>query len=68
VHAGNTYIKGTVYESMDPSAGVTPGVRVALGGADGVNIWEQVKTDEYGQYTFTLSSPGQPGRTGTWYV
>ncbi len=67
-HAGNTYIKGSVYASSDPSSGKVPGQPMALGGADGSSVWVTVKTDDGGEYTFTLSAPGGGAKVGTFYV
>lgn len=69
-HSGLTYIKGTVYlNRLDPSQRYV-GAIVALGPPDGSVIYERVKTDDYGEYTFVLSQPGQarPGTWGLWLV
>ena len=67
-HSGETYIKGVVYcNKYDTGCGV-PGVRVAMGAADGVTIYDQVTTFDDGTYSFTLSTAGQPAKKGTYYI
>lgn len=65
-HAGNTYLKGTVYLSKTDATQVYVGAIVALGPPDGSIIYDQQKTGGDGQYTFTLSSGSDPGRVGNW--
>ena len=69
-HAGNTYIKGTVYlDKNDPNSRYA-GAIVALGPPNGSTIYVTVQSDDYGQYTFTLGGPGEahPGTWGVWLV
>jgi hypothetical protein len=67
-HSGGTYIKARVYgDKNNPDSGME-GMRVALGGPDGIGIWDKVTTTWDGTYTFVLSPDGAPGRVGTWYV
>jgi len=70
VHAGNTYLKGTVYLNKDGSSRYV-GAIVALGPPDGSRLYvDPEKTNENGEYTFTLSENGQahPGTWGIWLV
>ena len=67
-HAGNQYIKGRVYDSKDPTANGVPGLKMALGGADGNNAYVTTPNEGDGFYTFTLSTPGAPAKAGTYYV
>jgi hypothetical protein len=69
-HSGQTYIKGTVYLDKNDPSNVYVGAIVALGPPDGSTIYDTVKSDQYGQYTFTLGLPGQahPGTWGVWLV
>ncbi len=67
-HAGNTYLKGTVYLDRNDSSQRYAGAIVALGPPDGSTIYTVVKADDYGEYTFTLSAAGQPPSSGTWAI
>lgn len=61
-HSGITFLKGTVYlDKNDPSQRYA-GAIVALGPPDGSTIYDKVKTDGMGEYTFVVSNPGEPGR------
>jgi len=66
-HSGGTFIKARVYGNVnDPNSGVE-GIKVALGGADGVNQYIPAVTTTWdGTYTFVLQETGS--RPGTWYV
>ncbi len=64
-HSGMTYLKGSVYNDRNDPNNKYVGAIVALGPPDGSTIWDHVKTDANGEYTFVLSNPGQP-RPGTW--
>jgi hypothetical protein len=64
-HSGLTYIKGTVYLDRNDSGQRYVGAIVALGAADGSTIYDMIKTNDNGEYSFILSEPGQ-GRQGTW--
>lgn len=67
-HAGQSYIKGTVYgDKNDPGSGM-PGMKVVLGGAGGDKYDGPNTTDDYGDYTFILSLEGQGARPGTYYT
>ncbi len=68
VHAGNQYIKGKVYDSSDPSANGVPGLKVAMGGADGSNPYVTIKNEDDGFYTFTLTTAGSGAQAGTYYI
>ncbi len=66
-HSGLTFIKGTVYlDKNDPNSKYV-GAVVALGPPDGGTVYEMIKTDDYGEYTFVLSGQGQ-ARPGSWAV
>lgn len=64
-HSGMTYLKGTVYQDRNDPNSRYVGAIVALGPSDGSTIYDVVKTNDYGEYTFILSEQGQP-RPGTW--
>ena len=65
VHSGLTFLKGTVYlDRNDPNQRYV-GAIVAMGAPDGSTIYQMIKTDDMGEYTFILSDTGQ-GRQGTW--
>ncbi len=66
VHSGDTYIKGAVYDNRDDPNSKTPGIRVALGPADGNTVWADVKTDDMGEYTFIIQTGS--AKKGTYYV
>jgi hypothetical protein len=69
-HAGQTYIKGTVYlDKNDPNQRYV-GAIVALGPPDASTIYARVQTDGVGEYTFNLGGPGEahPGNWGVWLV
>ncbi len=70
VHAGNAYIKGTVYNDKNDPGNVYAGALVALGDSNGASIWVgPIKSDDIGQYTFTLNSNGAaPGNYWVWLV
>lgn len=67
-HAGNQYIKGKVYDSINSDAGGLSGQMIALGGADGNNPWVTVRNEDDGVYTFTIKGVGEPAAPGTYYV
>lgn len=64
-HSGLTFLKGTVYNDKNDPNNRYAGAIVALGPPDGSTIYDVIKTDSYGEYTFVLSDPGQ-ARPGTW--
>ncbi len=69
-HSGMTFLKGTVYlDKNDPNSRYI-GAIVALGPPDGSTIYDVVKTDGMGEYTFVLSEQGvaKPGNWGIWLV
>lgn len=71
-HAGNTYIKGTVYlDKNDPNSRYS-GAIVALGPPDGSTVYATYKTGYDGVYAFILSAPTDPagavGYFGVWLV
>lgn len=70
VHSGNAYIKGTVYNDKNDPGNVYVGALVALGDSNGSSIWVgPIKSDDIGQYTFTLNSNGAaPGNYWVWLV
>jgi hypothetical protein len=65
-----TFLKGTVYNNKNDPGNRYAGAIVALGPPDGSTVYEVVKSDDLGQYTFILSTPGQarPGSWGIWLV
>lgn len=67
VHAGLTFIKGTVYLNKNDSNSKYVGAIVALGPSDGSLVWTNVLTDIYGQYTFVLGGEGE-GVKGNYWV
>ena len=69
-HSGISFLKGTVYlDKNDPNSKYV-GAIVALGPTNGSTIYDVVKTDGYGEYTFVLAPEGQskPGTWGIWLV
>lgn len=64
-HAGNAYIKGSVCNDRNCHSKLS-GIRVVLSDAPYGTIYDRVKTDALGDYTFTLSGNGP--RPGTFYV
>lgn len=69
-HAGQYYIKGSVYaDKNDPGSGM-PGVLVAIGGSGGDQFQPANTTDGNGDYTYILSLPPDPGSQDgkTYYV
>jgi hypothetical protein len=69
-HAGQTYIKGTVYlDKNNPSARYSRAI-VDLGPPDGSTVYATVLTDDTGSYTFVLGDMGvaNPGFWGVWLV
>ena len=69
-HSGMTFLKGTVYTNRNDPNSKYVGAIVALGPADGSTIYDVVKTNDYGEYTFVLGAEGQakPGTWGIWLV
>jgi len=69
-HAGQTYIKGTVYLDKNNPSSRYVGAIVALGSPDGSQIYDIVKADDYGEYTFILGGMGEahPGTWGVWLI
>ncbi len=68
-HAGQAFIKGAVYNDKNDVNSKTPGIKVAMGAGDGSTVWVQVKTDQYGEYTFTLNANGaKPGAYWVWVI
>jgi len=69
-HAGQTYIKGTVYLNKNDASSRYAGAIVALGPPDGSTIYVIVKSGDDGVYTFNLGDAGQskPGFWGVWLV
>ncbi len=69
-HAGNTYIKGTVYlDKNDPNQRYAQAI-VVMGAPDGSTAYtDPIKTNDNGEYTFTLTENGpRPGNWGVWLV
>ncbi|CAG0947196.1 hypothetical protein ANRL1_03796 [Anaerolineae bacterium] len=66
-HSGLTYLKGSVYNDKNDPNNKYIGAIVALGPPDGSKIYDVVKTDSYGEYTFVLGGPGQ-ANPGTWAI
>jgi len=68
-HSGITYLKGAVYSDKNDPGSKTPGMRIAIGGANYSRYdIPPVTTDDFGEYTFVLSGPGQPANKGTFYL
>ncbi|MCL4489518.1 MAG: hypothetical protein M1570_15525 [Chloroflexi bacterium] len=69
-HAGNAFIKGAVYNDKNDINSKTPGIKVAMGAADGSTQWvPPVTTDQYGEYTFVLTPNGpRPGSYWVWVL
>jgi hypothetical protein len=69
VHAGDTYIKGTVYLNKNDPSQRYQGAIVALGAPDGSTIYAKVLSEYDGTYTFILQAHGaSPGNWGLWLV
>lgn len=69
-HSGRTFLKGTVYLNKNDPNSKYVGAIVALGPPNGSTIYDVVKTDDYGEYTFVLGGDGEakPGNWGIWLV
>lgn len=69
-HSGIAFLKGTVYLDKNDLNSKYVGAIVALGPPDGSRIYDVIKTDSYGEYTFVLGDAGQPkpGNWGIWLV
>ncbi len=61
-HSGLTYLKGTVYLNKNDPNSKYVGAIVALGPTDGSTIYDVVKTNDYGEYTFVLGGKGRLNR------
>ncbi len=66
-HSGLTFIKGIVYNDRNDPGNRYIGALVALGPPDAGTIYQVVKSNDYGEYTFVLGDQGQ-ARPGTWAV
>ncbi len=68
-HSGMTYIKGIVYNDKNDPSQRYEGAIVALGPPDGSTIYDKVKSEWDGTYTFILNDKGpRPGTWGVWLV
>jgi hypothetical protein len=69
-HSGLSYFKGTVYLNRSDPNSKYVGAIVALGPPNGSTIYDIVKTNDYGEYTFVLGGNGEakPGYWGIWLV
>ena len=69
-HSGLSFLKGTVYLNRNDPNSKYVGAIVALGPTNASTIYDVVKTNDYGEYTFVLGAEGEakPGTWGIWLV